>query len=113
MGIEDALVRIERLLDETVAGWREREVWRRRQLVTDSSGALDLPGMTWHDRPTIDRGDGTFLAGDMVAAPGLLGEVAWASAIEAAALAVGSDGPGAQGRANDAAPSTVKARSSR
>ena len=112
-GLDAALVRIERLLDETVAGWREREVWRRRQLVTDSSGALDLPGMTWHDRPAIDRGDGTFLAGDMVAAPGLLGEVAWASAIEAAALAVGSDGPGAQGWANDAAPSTVKARSSR
>ena len=52
------------------------------------SGALDLPGTTWRDRPAIDRGGGVFLAGDMVAAPGLLSEVAWASAVEAAAGAV-------------------------
>ena len=81
--LEAALDRIERLLDETIAGWRERVAWRRRQLVTDSSGAVDLPGTTWRDRPAIVRGDGVFLAGDMVAAPGLLAEVAWASAIEA------------------------------
>ncbi|MEY2403203.1 MAG: hypothetical protein QOD38_754, partial [Acidimicrobiaceae bacterium] len=84
----DALLRIERLFDETVSGWRARVVWRRRQLVTDASGALDLPGTTWRDRPAIDRGDGVFLAGDMVAAPGLLAEVAWASAVEAASLAL-------------------------
>lgn len=86
--LEAALGRIEGLLDETVAGWRERVAWRRRQLVTDASGALDLPGTTWRDRPAVDRGGGVFLAGDMVAAPGLLAEVAWASAIEAASLAV-------------------------
>ena len=39
------------------------------------SGALDMPGTTWRDRPAVDRGDGVFLAGDMVAAPGLLAEV--------------------------------------
>ena len=44
------------------------------------SGALDMPGTTWRDRPAVDRGDGVFLAGDMVAADGLLAEVAWASA---------------------------------
>jgi hypothetical protein len=52
------------------------------------TGALDLPGQTWRDRPAVDRGDGVFLAGDMVAAPGCLSEIAWASAIEASRLAV-------------------------
>jgi len=88
--LEEALERIEGLLDATLEGWRERVVWKRRQLVEDASGALDLPGTTWRDRPAIDRGDGVFVAGDMVAAPGLLAEVAWASAVEAAALAVRS-----------------------
>ena len=52
------------------------------------SGALDMPGTSWRDRPAVDRGDGVFLAGDMVAAPGLLSEVSWASAIEASRLAL-------------------------
>jgi hypothetical protein len=52
------------------------------------TGALDLPGQTWRDRPAIDRGDGTFLAGDMVAAPGCLSEIAWASGAHAAELAI-------------------------
>ena len=43
---------------------------------------------SWRDRPAIDRGDGVFLAGDMVAAPGLLSEVSWASAVEAGRLAL-------------------------
>ena len=56
------------------------------------SGALDMPGYSWRDRPAIDRGDSVFLAGDMVAAPGLLSEVSWASAIEASRLALQSTG---------------------
>ena len=51
---------------------------------------MDLPGTTWRDRPAVDRGDGVFLAGDQVAAPGVLSEVAFASGIEAASLAVRS-----------------------
>jgi phytoene dehydrogenase-like protein len=86
--LDAAHERIQQLMDDSIRGWRERVVWQRRQLVTDASGALDLPGTTWRDRPAIDRGDGVFLAGDMVAAPGLLAEVAWASGIEAASLAV-------------------------
>lgn len=54
------------------------------------TGAVDLPGTTWRDRPAVDRGHGVFLAGDQVAAPGVLSEVAFASGIEAASLAVRS-----------------------
>ena len=86
---EGAARRLEGLLDAAFAGWRERETWRRRQVMSSRTGAIDMPGTTWRDRPAIDRGDGVFLAGDMVAAPGCLSEVAWASAIEASRLAVG------------------------
>ncbi len=71
-----------------LADWRERETWRRRQVMDARSGALDMPGTSWRERPAVDRGDGVFLAGDMVAAPGLLSEVSWASAIEAGRLAL-------------------------
>jgi phytoene dehydrogenase-like protein len=89
---EQARMRLERLLDLSIPDWRERETWRRRLVMDGRTGALDLPGTTWQDRPGIDRGDGVYLAGDMVAAPGMLGEVAWASAIEASKLAVQSVG---------------------
>ncbi len=80
--------RLERLLDASFTDWRARETWRRRQVMDARSGALDMPGTTWRDRPAVDRGDGVFLAGDMVAAPGLLSEVSWASAVEASRLAL-------------------------
>lgn len=87
--LEDGVARLERLLDVGLGDdWREREVWRRRSAVEHSSGALDLPGRTWRDRPAIDRGGGVFLAGDMVAAPGLLSDASFNSAVEAARLAV-------------------------
>ena len=73
--LEDGVARIETILDLGFAGWRDRETWRRRAVVTDESGALDLPGTTWRDRPPVERADGVHLVGDMVAAPGLLGEV--------------------------------------
>ncbi len=40
--------------------------------------ARAAPGAT---APPVDRGDGVYLAGDMVAAPGLLAEVSWASGL--------------------------------
>ena len=86
--VEQAGLRLERLLDLGLGDWRTRETWRRRQVMDARTGALDLPGTTWRDRPAVDRGDGVFLAGDMVAAPGLLAEVSWASAIEAGRLAL-------------------------
>jgi phytoene dehydrogenase-like protein len=85
---EDAGRRLERLIDQSFADWRGRETWRRRQVMDARSGALDRPGSTWQDRPAIDRGDGVFLAGDMVAAPGLLAEVSWASGVQASRLAL-------------------------
>ncbi len=86
--VERAAARLEVLLDGSLPDWRERETWRRRQVMDGRSGALDMPGTSWRDRPAVDRGDGVFLAGDMVAAPGLLAEVAWASGVEAGRLAV-------------------------
>jgi phytoene dehydrogenase-like protein len=76
--------RLEALLDAGFRGWRERVAFRRRMVFDGRTGALDLPGRTWRDRPAIDRGNGTFLAGDMVAAPGLLSDPAVTSALEAA-----------------------------
>jgi phytoene dehydrogenase-like protein len=85
---EGAALRLERLLDASLPDWRQRETWRRQQTMVGRTGPLDYPGKSWRDRPAVDRGNGVFLAGDMVAAPGLLSEVAWASAVEASRLAL-------------------------
>jgi phytoene dehydrogenase-like protein len=85
---EQTARRLDRLLDVSLPNWRERETWRRRQVMSARTGPLDYPGKSWRDRPAIDRGNGVFLAGDMVAAPGLLSEVSWASALEASRLAL-------------------------
>ncbi|MGW4228299.1 NAD(P)-binding protein [Streptomyces sp. NPDC004980] len=84
----DALHRAEELLDLGFPGWRDRTTWRRDSLASGRTGAVDRPGTTWRDRPAIDRGDGILLAGDQVAAPGLLSEVSFNSGIEAATLAL-------------------------
>ncbi len=85
---DDAARRLEGLLEASFEGWRARVTWRRRQVMDGRSGALDLPGTTWRDRPRVDRGNGTFLCGDQVAAPGCLSEVSFASAIDAGKLAL-------------------------
>ena len=84
--------RLEQLLDASFVDWQDRERWRRRQIMNGRTGALDPPGKTWRDRPSIDRGSGVFLAGDMAAAPGCLSEIAWASAMRAAELALAATG---------------------
>jgi phytoene dehydrogenase-like protein len=86
--VDGAAARLERLLDLAFPDRHGRETWRRRQLMDGRTGALDLPGQAWPDRPAIERGGGVFLAGDMVAADGLLAEVAWSSAMQAAQGAV-------------------------
>jgi phytoene dehydrogenase-like protein len=82
--VEKGVQRLESVLDGAFPGWRGREVWRRRMEMNNLTGAVDLPGTTWRDRPAIDRGNGIFLAGDQVAVPGLLSEVAFAGASRAA-----------------------------
>ncbi len=91
---DQAALRLEQLLDASLPQRRERETWRRRQVMEGRTGPLDHPGRTWRDRPAVDRGGGVYLAGDMVAAPGLLSEVAWASAVEASKLALEAAGSG-------------------
>ncbi|MEU8341116.1 FAD-dependent oxidoreductase [Spirillospora sp. NPDC048832] len=93
----DAERRVQSLLDQTWPGWRDAVVWRRAALRTECSGALDLPGTTWRDRPAVERGGGLAVATDQSAAPGLLGEVG----IAAARLAVQG------GRRSEAAPSRL------
>ncbi|MFZ1153487.1 MAG: NAD(P)-binding protein [Solirubrobacteraceae bacterium] len=90
--VEQAALRLERLLDVAVEDWRSRETWRRRQVMDGRSGALDMPGTSWRERPAVDRGEGVFLVGDTVAAPGMLAEVSWASAVEASRLALQAAG---------------------
>ncbi|MEV0686078.1 NAD(P)-binding protein [Nocardia sp. NPDC050378] len=80
--------RLEALADATIPDWRSRKTFHRKSTAKNRTGALDLPGTTWRDRPAIDRGDGVYLAGDMVAAPGMRGEISINSALIAAESAV-------------------------
>jgi phytoene dehydrogenase-like protein len=83
-----ALARLEDILDAAYPRWRHRVTWRREGTAAGRTGALDLPGTTWRDRPAVDRGNGIFLAGDMVAAPGMRGEISINSALQAASGAL-------------------------
>jgi phytoene dehydrogenase-like protein len=83
------LARAEHLLDLAFPTWRTRLTWRREATADGRTGAVDLPGTSWRDRPAIDRGDGVYLAGDQVAAPGVLSEVSFNSALTAVSLALG------------------------
>jgi phytoene dehydrogenase-like protein len=85
----DGVARAEQLLDLAFDGWRERVTWRRESVANGRTGAVDLPGTNWRDRPAVDRGDGVYLAGDQVAAPGVLSEVSFNSALTAVSLALG------------------------
>jgi phytoene dehydrogenase-like protein len=85
--LEAATSRIEAILDVGYRDWRDRVAWRCRAVVSEATGALDLPGCTWRDRPAIRQGEQLWLAGDWVAAPGHLSEVSCTSAVEAARAA--------------------------
>ncbi len=86
--LADARQRLERFADLAVPGWRERTTWQRTAAAKGRTGALDLPGRTWRDRPAIERGGDVFLAGDMVAAPGMRGEISINSGVLAARAAL-------------------------
>ncbi|MFF9816665.1 FAD-dependent oxidoreductase [Streptomyces sp. NPDC014006] len=85
----DGVARAEELLDLGFPGWRDRVTWRGEATADGRTGAVDLPGTSWRDRPAIDRGNGVYLAGDQVAAPGVLSEVSFTSALTAVSLALG------------------------
>jgi hypothetical protein len=72
--------RVHCLLDETWPGWRACVTWKRGSVRTHCTGAIDLPGTTWRDRPGIDRGKLLKVATDQSAAPGLLAETGTAAA---------------------------------
>jgi hypothetical protein len=91
---DQTALRLERFLDASLLQRRERETWHRRQVMEGRTGPLDYPSKSWRDRPAVERGNGVYLAGDMVAAPGLLSEVAWASGSEAGRLALAAAGSG-------------------
>jgi phytoene dehydrogenase-like protein len=80
----DAERRVQHLLDQAWPGWRAAVRWQRSSVRTHCTGAVDLPGTTWRDRPAISRGNSLAVATDQSAAPGLLAE----AAITAAQLAV-------------------------
>jgi phytoene dehydrogenase-like protein len=84
----DGIARLEAIADQAFPQWRERTTYRLESLANARTGAVDFPGTSWRDRPPIDRGDGVYLVGDRVAAPGLLSEVSLNSGVRAAQLAV-------------------------
>jgi phytoene dehydrogenase-like protein len=86
--LEVGLERIHAVLDLARPDWRSRTKWKRQGLTIGGAGAADPPGTTWRDRPSINRGNDRWLAGDRVAAPGVLSEVAYASAVDAAQQAL-------------------------
>lgn len=85
---KDAQQRLAEFADLVMPGRTSRTTFIRTATAKGRTGALDLPGQTWRDRPAIDRGGDVFLAGDMVAAPGMRGEIAINSALVAAERAV-------------------------
>ncbi|QBJ98375.1 FAD-dependent oxidoreductase [Rhodococcus sp. ABRD24] len=90
---DDAGRRLADFAESVIPGWRVRATFRRTAVAKGRTGALDLPGHTWRDRPAIDRGNGIYLVGDMVAAPGMRGEISVNSALEAARSAVAALSP--------------------
>jgi len=80
----DAERRVLHLLDQSWPGWRARVRWQRGSVSVHCTGAVDLPGTTWRDRPDIGRGKQLKIATDQSATLGLLAE----TGIAAAQLAV-------------------------
>ncbi|MFC0041527.1 FAD-dependent oxidoreductase [Actinomadura rayongensis] len=79
--------RLRAFADQLLPGWADRVTFQRTAVARGRTGALDLPGRTWRDRPAVERADGLYLVGDMVAAPGMRGEISINSALIAADLA--------------------------
>lgn len=76
--------RLHTFAKSVIPDYVDRATFIRNGSAKNCTGALDLPRHTWHDRPGIDRGNDVYLVGDMVAAPGMRGEIAINSALAAA-----------------------------
>lgn len=87
--LSGAVGRIHSVLDHNFPSWRNRTTWSHQGLFVGAS-PIDLPGTSWRNRPAIEQGGDVWLAGDCVAAPGLLSEVSFASATIAADRALRS-----------------------
>ncbi|AQA21155.1 FAD dependent oxidoreductase family protein [Rhodococcus sp. MTM3W5.2] len=61
--IDQARTRLHHFTDLTVPGWRDRATWQRTATARGRTGAVDLPGQTWRDRPAIERGSGCTSSG--------------------------------------------------
>ncbi|MPY95595.1 MAG: FAD-dependent oxidoreductase [Acidimicrobiia bacterium] len=85
------LARVHELLDSTAHGWADDVDWKRAYELSNETGAVDLPGTGWPDRPAVLRTRSVALATDHSAAPGLLTEVAHNAA--RSAIATFSDAP--------------------
>lgn len=68
--------RVYNLLDTTAVGWARHLRWKRAYELSDQTGAVDLPGQDWPDRPAVVRSPTLAIASDASAAPGLFSEVA-------------------------------------
>ena len=71
-----AIGRLEQLMDQVWPSWERDVQWRRHSVLRQHTGALDLPGFAWRDRPAVIRRSGLAVCTDQSAAPGLLAEVA-------------------------------------
>jgi len=68
--------------------------WMPRSVAGSAVAACPRTSPGGRSRPAIERGDGIYLCGDQVAAPGCWSEVSCASASEAAKLALQHAGGG-------------------
>lgn len=80
-----AVGRVHELLDTTAPGWVDHVQWKRTYELSNQTGAIDLPGTSWQDRPAVLRTRALAVASDQSAAPGLLAEVAHNAARSAVA----------------------------
>lgn len=78
------------LLDEAWPGWSKRVKWYRQSVMHHLTGAIDVPGRTWRDRPRVERGIGRYVVSDQSAAPGQLVEVSVAAAMQAVDMLSGT-----------------------
>lgn len=87
-----AAARVRELLDATAPGWADDVHWKRAYELSDGTGAVDLPGASWRDRPAVLRTRTLAVASDQSAAPGLLTEVAH-NAVRSAVAAFSESAP--------------------